>query len=259
MSLHAVNILEINITNSSKKNILEEIQKYLQDGSEKGGKPFIIATPNPEQIVYSHRDEGFKKMLNRADVAIPDGIGLVLARPSEITRAIPGIDFMENLVALAAKERVPVALIGGAKKIAVKALECLFQKYPGLSGTAFEAPEFTIGPSGLSMIGSIDEYFENLVKELKKQHIGMVFVGLGAPKQEYFIEKLSEQYPSLYMSVGGSFDEISGTIPRAPGWVSRVGLKWLWRLVLEPWRIKRQVSLIRFVWLITWEKLFSRG
>lgn len=293
MSLHAVKIQEINITNSSKKEILEELEKFLIEGSwlaqksTKNSKKIVsIVTPNPEQIIYARNHSQFAEMLNRADVALPDGIGLVWASrvlaknpisnfQFPIKEAIPGIDFMEELVALSVNRHVPIALIGGRSGIAVEAFECLRQKHPDILGVAMDAPHFTIGTLGLAMDGSIDDYFKNLAQQLKRQRIGIVFVALGAPKQEYFMEQLSMSLrgtsqretrqstqiasPSeqtrkdnriVLMSVGGSLDEISGNIPRAPAWVSRVGLKWLWRLGLEPWRWKRQISLLNFILLV---------
>lgn len=259
MSLHAVNIQGINITSSSKKEILEEVRKYLVFPWKQVPKPRVIVTPNPEQIVYAREDSHFAELLNQADIAIPDGIGLVWANPSAIKETIPGVEFMEELVVLAVKQHVPIALIGGKTKVAVDAFECLRQNHPDLRGVAMETPDFTIMPSGLSMDGSIDAYFKKLAKTLAREQIGIVFVALGAPKQEYFIEKLRTQNselrpPIVLMSVGGSLDEISGRVPRAPAWVRRVGMKWLWRLIMEPWRIKRQVSLLQFIWMVMKER-----
>ena len=123
------------------------------------------------------------------------------------------------------------------------------------------------------------EYFENLVSFLLSCHVGVVFVALGSPKQEYFIHLLREKFnpivygssakktiyntqfpmnPMIFMSVGGSFDELSGRIPRAPGWASRLKLKWAWRLIVEPWRWKRQLALVEFVWLVCKRAFLSR-
>lgn len=297
MSFHAVNIQGINITKSSKKEILKDLEKLFSDGmwdgekwSKNGPKILRIVTPNPEQIVLAQNNREFANMLNQADLALPDGVGLVwasrfLAKSKKqqlsdaLSSTIPGLDFMEDLVAIAEDRHVPIVLIGGASGVAVKALECLRQKHTDLLGVAIDAPQFTIGSSGLAMNDSIEEYFDTLAAELKMKKIGMVFVALGAPKQEYFIEQLSlslrvrsdgdaisqdirlpRHFVSrndkgvILMSVGGSFDEISGRIPRAPRWVSTIGLKWLWRLTLEPWRIKRQVALIHFVWFVLKER-----
>ena len=130
---------------------------------------------------------------------------------------------MENLVALAADRHVPIGLIGGWGKIAVKTLEFLQEKYPGLTTS---------------------------------KNPGIIFVALGAPKQESYIEEAAKTTKGVvYMAVGGSFDIISGRLRRAPVWMRKLGLEWLWRLILEPWRIKRQLSLIKFVWLVWREKI----
>src|SRR5438045_9774539 len=124
MSLDAVKIRGINITKSSKKEVLEFLQKSLDVGSKKQGKTaqkfpkiITIATPNPEQIVYANSHPYFADILNRADVAIPDGVGVVWAsrflsplssagNDFRLSSAIPGIDFMENLVSEASKLHV---------------------------------------------------------------------------------------------------------------------------------------------------------
>lgn len=216
MSLNTGKILGISITTNSKKEILEYIQKYLSFPQE---KPLIIVTPNAEQLVYAQRDKHFASILNRADVAIPDGFPV--ARILVVER-IPGVEFMEDLVQLAAKRHVPIRLIGGRGGVAVRAFECLREKYPGLETS---------------------------------QHAGIIFVGLGAPKQEYFIEELRTQnselkHPLVLMAVGGSFDILSGRIPRAPLFIRSIGFEWAWRLFLEPWRLKRQLSLLKFLWLV---------
>ena len=139
MSLHAVKILGINITSDSKSKILEEIQKFVASGiwfvdktRKIKKKTLTIVTPNPEQLVCAHHDIYFAEMLNRADVALPDGIGISYAfrflqrdGKKRVLQTIPGIEFMENLVFWAAKERVPIALIGGRHGLAVKTLDCL--------------------------------------------------------------------------------------------------------------------------------------
>jgi N-acetylglucosaminyldiphosphoundecaprenol N-acetyl-beta-D-mannosaminyltransferase len=305
MSLDAGNILGINITISSKKQILEEIQKYLIPPTakypiqpKKSPKTLFIATPNPEQIVYASGDRHFRDLLNRADITLPDGVGITWAikflhalpttnhSPQTIS-TIPGIDFMENLVAVAARERVPIALIGSWGNLALKAFDCLAETHPGLKGWAEDGPEIEIVNNELRIMNNEQDqkihnslftlhnsnenvYFDQLAKRIIDSGIRIVFVGLGAPKQEYFIEALSHQLSVIsmsksrkltaesgviFMSVGGSFDEISGKVTRAPSWVSAMGMKWLWRLILEPWRIKRQLALVKFVWMVLIEKM----
>ena len=282
MSLYKTKILGIGVTTDSKKNILEEVQKYLKkqaadslQRSAKEQKSFIIVTPNPEQVVLAQKDTRFREIINRADVAIPDGIGLVaamrlLAQSSVISRQssdlkrISGVELMDDLVKLAVKEGYRIGLIGGRGGVAVKALECLSRRWPGLRGWAME-------PEGKTM--------KEISKMIAERDTRIVFVGLGAPKQEYFIERLvlslrdpaswrgaanlitreiaSSKTPRndnvVFMSVGGAFDEISGRVPRPPKFIDAIGLKWLWRLLIEPWRFSRQLRLLKFVWLVLLE------
>lgn len=290
MSLHAVKILEINITNSSKKEILEEIQKRFlspapQTGkmTKNGAKLTTIVTPNPEQIVLAQNNARFRDILNHADVALPDGVGVVWASRFlshfsslnshfSILQTIPGVEFMQDLVLLAAKRSIRVALIGGRSGVALKAFECLAKKYPGLRGIAKDAPDFRIAGNELQMTGE-NAYFEELAKQVLREKVQIIFVGLGAPKQEFFIERLCQEMsfrPTsrnpekktlipgqarddkgiIFMSVGGSFDVFAGKIRRAPVLVRSIGFEWLWRLILEPWRIKRQLALIKFIILV---------
>ncbi len=319
MRLDAVKMLGIFITNNPKEEILEEIWKGLKKIRKMGQKTpqmprnsVIVVTPNPEQIVAAQKNFHFREILNRADLALPDGIGVVWAsrflapwgagkRGKGVTEAIPGIDFMENLVWGASKRGLPIALIGSYHGVAVRAFECLQKKCPNLVGWGVDAPEFETkgekvrfknydekmkekshknSPSSSQSSPSHlreTEYFQALAKRIIDTGVRLVFVGLGAPKQEYFIEKLRKAIsdkqkeisknktyhvspisyrPFVFMSVGGSFDEISGRIPMAPTWMRRMGFKWLWRLILEPWRIKRQLALLVFIFLVL-RKRFS--
>lgn len=271
MGLKSSKILGISVTTDSKKDILEYIEKYFEE-TDKGkrktekekSKPLVIVTPNPEQIVAAHRDPHFAKILNQADVALPDGIGLIFATKisdfshSPITRhpsltKIPGVEFMEDLVQMVATKGCRIGLIGGRGRVAVRALECLQARFPGVKGWAEEPGD--VDPGNLGNLG-------DLVEKILKTNTKIVFVGLGAPKQEFFIEKLQETcskspascLPLILMSVGGAFDMIAGRVKRAPLVFRALGLEWLWRLVHEPWRWRRQLLLLKFFWLVLKKK-----
>ncbi|MBI3342658.1 WecB/TagA/CpsF family glycosyltransferase [Candidatus Gottesmanbacteria bacterium] len=304
MSLKSTKILGISVTTESKKTILEYIEKYLEEAISdkrkvirKDRNPLIIVTPNPEQIGAAQEDPQFAKILNKADVALPDGIGVALAawflnfslftfHFSLPLRRIPGIEFMEALVELAATKGFRIGLIGGRGAVAVQALECLKHRYPGLTGWAVEAPEFTVRSQGdLSkyelgimnygleqkdkefssmlhnsylMIHPTDDirnYVGQIASHIVKSGTRIIFVGLGAPKQEFFVERLAYHlslisYHCAVMSVGGSFDIIAGRVPRAPLLLRTIGVEWLWRLVREPWRFGRQLRLLQFLWMV---------
>jgi N-acetylglucosaminyldiphosphoundecaprenol N-acetyl-beta-D-mannosaminyltransferase len=128
--------------------------------------------------------------------------------------------------------------------------------------------------------GGEEEYFHTLVKKIMTTQTQIIFIGLGAPKQEYFMEQLKVSFdkaqdrqsslredsgqakikveiPLILMAVGGAFEMISGRVKRAPEWMQTAGLEWLWRLIKEPWRWRRQIALVKFVWLVVKRRLNS--
>jgi N-acetylglucosaminyldiphosphoundecaprenol N-acetyl-beta-D-mannosaminyltransferase len=289
MSLNAGKVLQIQVNLDPKEKILEYLRKYLENGSiiqnpksKIQHKPLIIVTPNPEQAVLAESDPHFREIINQADVAIPDGIGIVWAlkfedgrQKTDKIKRISGADLMVDLVAMAEKNGVPITLIGGKNGLAVDAYECLKKKYPNLQGWGEDGPELKIMNHELRFMNhestdnidisihnptnvqSSDDYFRMLAHKIIKNRVGMVFVGLGAPKQEYFLENLKYQIsnfkynkPVIMMAVGGSFDFITGKVKRAPVRIQNAGFEWFWRLMQEPWRWKRQLTLVRFVYLV---------
>lgn len=264
MRQKAVKILGISISQSSKKEILEEMQKYLSKTPNKRLKSRLIFTPNTEQLVFAQKDPDFAELLNRADIALPDTIGVVLASKilakNGIEKPIPGVEFMEDLVRLASDHRAVIGLIGGRSNLAVDTLDCLRQKYPELQDSwAEDGPEVTV-ENGALQLADDKFYFAKLGRRIIREETRVIFVALGPPKQEYFIERLARLVPGvIFMSVGGSFDIISGRLRRAPQFMRNIGLEWLWRLILEPWRLRRQLALVEFMWLVLREKLSVRS
>lgn len=188
---------------------------------KKPGKHYIV-TPNPEIIMMAQKDQQLKNILNNADLAIPDGVGLKLT--TDIVMTTPGIDLMKELIKLAANQGLTIGFLGGRDGVAKKAAECLLRKYPKL--------KVTFAQSG----GQVD------------QQCDLLFVALGAPKQEKWIAKNLPKLPvRVAMAVGGSLDYLSGRVPRAPQFIRKIGFEWLFRLVIQPWRIKRQLALVKYL------------
>ncbi len=227
------NILGVKIDNLDENEILEKIEGFLNSS-----KQSYLTTPNPEFLVQAQEDKEFNKILNQADISIPDGIGLILASlflGQPIKKRIAGVDLMELICQKAANQGYSVFLLGGKKGIAEKASFKLKEKYPGLE---------------------ID-FCQNESVLPKKEPV-ICFVALGAPKQERWIKNNLNKMPSvkLAMGVGGAFDFISDNIKRAPRGIRKIGLEWLWRLALEPWRGKRIFrAVIVFPYLILKSKL----
>lgn len=230
-------ILNISFNTNKKGKILEEVVMGL---GVKGKKTFIV-TPNPELVLLALASKEYRTILNSADFSLPDGIGIVWASrilKKGIQSRISGVDFMKSLCEKVSEQPVTVGLFGAKPGVAEKTSDCLRKMYPGLH-ISYASDKWD--PS-----------------KFKASAVDILFVALGSPKQERWIyEHLNELPVKVVMGVGGAFDMISGRTKRAPEFLQNIGLEWLWRLILQPWRIKRQVKLLRFVWLVLKEKYFS--
>jgi len=253
MNLTKQKILGVGITIDSEERILEYIEEILT----KTSKQISIVTPNPEILVRASRDLEFRKILNDADIALPDGMGIVFGSyflGKQPQRRIAGVDFMEKLCSLTArlngnlenskksasktsKQLVMTGFLGGQPHVAEMTAECLQKKYPGVR---------------------VDFVKDECAETKNIPSLGVLFVAFGAPRQEKWIHDNLAKIPvRVGMAVGGSFDFISGRVIRAPKVIRVIGLEWLFRLLIQPWRWKRQLALIEFLRLILLEK-FSR-
>lgn len=226
-SILGVKIDDINIDES-----LKIVGKWL-DGKTKR----YIVTPNPEIVVMAQKDEELKKIINNADLAVPDGVGLKLS--GDIVCNIPGTELMEALIKMASENGFTTGFLGGRDEIAVKASERLQKKYPKL--------KISFAQSG----GEIDkDGGTSTIYHLPSTNL--LFVAFGPPKQEKWIAKnLKKLDVKVAMGVGGAFDYFSGKVPRAPRWIRDLGFEWLFRLIIQPWRIRRQLALLKFLWLLS--------
>lgn len=234
------NILGVGITNATKKEVLEYITKSLGSNYKK----YFIVTPNPEFLVLASKNSKFKNILNNAELALADGIGVVLAGKimgKSLKERITGIELLESLCSAVAEKPITVGFLGGRENVAEKTAECLVKKYHGLK-VGFANSEYN--------------FYKNYKDYNGYKNIDILFVAFGAPKQEIWISENLEKIPvKIAIGVGGAFDYISGKVQRAPIWVRKIGFEWLFRLVQEPWRLKRQLSLLEFIFLVLREKI----
>ncbi len=240
-------ILDISIPKDSKKNILEKIKKCIRNPSE-----FChIISLNPEILVLAQKNEKFKKIIETAQIKIIDGAGIVLAarilciQPGE---RYPGVDLMNDLVKEANKMRLRVLLIGADENIANKLAECyrinmLQASFKGLMGIKnIKSPK---REEEKEIFAIVADY---------RPHI--VFVAFGSPNQEIWIDSHRAQFKNcVVMGVGGSFDYLTGGIKRAPVFLQKIGLEWLYRLFCQPWRWRRQLKLLQFIFLVIKQKI----
>lgn len=228
-------ILGVKIDDITLNEAVELVGKWLNGV----GKHYIV-TPNPEIVMMAQKDEELKKIINNADLAIPDGVGLKLA--GDIECITPGIDVMEKLIKMVSERGFTTGFLGGRGGVAEKVAECLKEKYPKL--------KVTFAESG----GEVDKEGKllKLLKLPKLLNCDLLFVAFGPPKQEKWIDKnLDKISVKVAMGVGGAFDYLSGNVPRAPRWIRNLGWEWLFRLIIQPWRIKRQLALLKYIWLLT--------
>lgn len=220
-------ILGISLTDIS----MDEVLEYVMVSVKSGRKKLSIVTPNPEIVVYANTHPQYQKLINRADIAVCDGVGLYLAAKylkTPLKERIRGVDLMEKLCRETAKEAVTVGFLGGRGNVAERTSQCLREKYPGLK----------VGFTGSDWD----------VKRFPKNGVDMLFVAYGFPKQEEWIAHNLPILPiKVAMGVGGAFDYISGEVIRAPFFIRAIGLEWLFRLIRQPWRLKRQLQLLTFI------------
>lgn len=227
-----VDVLGVKIDDVNIDEAIERVEHWIWNP----GKYYIV-TPNPEMIVAAKEDELFRKALNDADLSIPDGKGLRLS--GKVKNTFSGTDFMEKLVALAAEKGFAVGFLGGSGEVAKRCAECLLKKYPNL--------KVSFAHSG----GKVDWYGHLTGSDFAVPPTDILFVAFGHIKQEKWIRSNLRYIPvKLAMGVGGAFDYLSGVVPRAPKWIREIGFEWLFRLVIQPWRIKRQLAFIKYLWLL---------
>lgn len=253
-------ILDVGVTNETEKKVLEYILQRL-----KSPQKFYIVTPNPEILVFASRHESYKKILNGAEIALPDGTGLFVASifmGKPFRERIPGVDFVESICKNSVRNPISIGFLGGKGKVAQRAAECLKKKYPHLR-IVFVGEEWDgVAGSGWQVAGR-NEFKEiadpRATRHAPRANIDLLFVAFGHPKQEEWIAENLDKLPvKAAMGVGGAFDYISGSVTRAPFMIRAIGFEWLYRLVKEPWRWKRQLALIEFIKLVMRER-FGRS
>ncbi len=201
-------------------------------------KQVFLVTLNPEMVVCSRYDQGLKRAIQKAELVLPDGIGVLLAlklltknrfkkreKRHKLERAT-GIDIVCGL-AQRLQGKASFFLFGGSEKVVQQAAANLRQSFPLLS-----------------IAGVCNGYRYNskdIIAAVNSTKADILLVALGSPLQEKWICHYLSQMPNVKIAigVGGSFDFIAKKVKRAPLWMRRLGLEWFWRLLLEPWRIKR--------------------
>ncbi len=241
-----VEILGVNVHDVTYQEALDWTEHLIRSG-----RPHQVVTPNPEFVMLARRDASFRQVLNDASLSIPDGSGLLYAGRlfgTPFREHVFGTDFVEQLMARAAARGFRVFLLGAAPGVAAAAARSLEQRFPGLliAGTFAGSPDE--GPAGPTLRAVV-----------AAGRVDVLLVAYGAPRQDLWIHRYA---PALDLGVGigigGVLDFFAGRVPRAPAWVRRLELEWLYRLIRQPWRWKRQLALLRFAALAVWQAVVRR-
>jgi len=234
-----VTIFEVKINPTSYNKTINHILSWL-----KQEKPRYLVTPNPEIITYAQKDHNFKDILNKADLSIPDGAGLLLAS-NKLTQKVTGTDLLSKLLPVAQNKNLKIGFLGSDNKT-LQALSCvLVNKYPKLKVFYLESGgEISISGKPKNPLPT------------PSQKIDILFIALGFPKQEYWISKNLNTFPAkVFIPVGGALDYLSGKVKRAPLLLKKLHLEWFYRLINQPQRAARQLKGLNFFLLILKEKL----
>lgn len=239
-----LNILNIWVDAVDRNLAIRRVHDFLQ--SQDG--PHVVFASNPEKNFSVPKDNALYSVYKNADLLIPDGIGMVMAARvlygTRIQR-IPGADFLCDICQLARDEGKGVFLYGSRDEVNALAEEKLKDLYPGIRivgrSHGYVAPE----------------QMPDLIDRINRSGADILFIALGSPRQEkwYGEHRDALQHVKVCQGIGGSLDAIAGTVKRAPEFWRRHSLEWLYRLMTEPTRLKRQRVLPLFVVLVMLEKL----
>lgn len=230
----SVSILGLPIQNVSMSEAVADVYGFFGARESK-----IVVTPNAEILQMYTSDPAMKEALDRADYIVPDGIGVLMAAKrlgTPLKEKVAGVDLARNLLEKAAKEGGNVFLLGAKPGVAAEAKRCLEEEIPGIS-----------------IVGEQDGYFKPedvpaIIERINGLDVDMLFVCLGAPKQEQWMaEHKSELKVGVMLGLGGSLDIFSHTLKRAPKWMIACRIEWLYRVAKEPWRAKRIAGLPKFL------------
>lgn len=229
-----VNIAGINIDNITMEQAVKKIYAFIASD-----KNHSIYTPNSEIMMDGISDKKINQVLNSADMLVADGAGVVLASKilgKEVTQKVSGIDLAKNLLSSSSKKPIKFFLFGGKPGIAEKAHANIICDYPAAQ-----------------IVGSRNGYFtaeddDEIINQINSSGAEVLFVCLGAPKQELWIAANKDKLNvKASLGVGGTLDVLAGNVKLAPDFFRNHGLEWLYRLYKEPRRFKRMLRLPKFI------------
>ena len=243
-----ITILGVKIDNITRDEA-GEITETLIKESNKTCK--MIFAPNVEFIMMAQKDKEFFDLLQESSLSTPDSIGVMIGAKLQkkcFKERIPGQSYFRKIIELSNEKGYSIYLLGGKPGIPEKTKENLEKIFPKVN-----------------IVGVHNGYFDEneekeVIKEINELQPNVLFVALGAPRQEKWINKhRNELKVDVAAGQGGTYDYEAGKIKRAPIWIQKIGMEWFWRLCREPSRIKRQLVLPVYLFKVLFAKDKTKG
>jgi N-acetylglucosaminyldiphosphoundecaprenol N-acetyl-beta-D-mannosaminyltransferase len=233
MKTNLVTVLGIDFVNHGFDQVVNDLLSTIQSKR----KSFIV-TANPEIVMYAYEHPDYKNIIQAADMVVPDGYVIILASKilgHPIMERVAGYDLTVRLLELGSEKKLKIYLLGGREETNQKAVANIQSNYPQIQ-----------------IVGRHHGFFDweknTVTAEIKAANPDIVFVALGFPRQEQWIAKNLDQFSSgLFMGVGGSIDVLAGEVQRAPRIWQQMNLEWFYRLISQPSRWRRMLTIPRFL------------
>ncbi|HWR39938.1 MAG TPA: WecB/TagA/CpsF family glycosyltransferase [Patescibacteria group bacterium] len=228
-------VLSVRVDAISMADALSTIEEYIDHQPP----PRLIATANAEMVMMAAEDAELAAALNAAALIVPDGAGVVWAARHTghpVPERVAGYDLVQNLLARAPRKNYRIYMLGGAPGIVEMAKATAESRFPDIN---------IVGTHN-GFFSAVDE--SAIIENIRQAKPDILLVALGVPKQEKWLARhLNALGVPVSIGVGGTFDVMAGTVQRAPLWMQRTCLEWLFRLLCQPSRIIRMMALPRFV------------
>ncbi len=245
----SINIGGVKIDEYSFDEVVERIVEHALSR----GAPEYVVTPNAQHVLTLQEDAHFREIYSKAFLVVPDGVSLLWAAKflqTPLNGRVNGTDLFEKLCAIASEKRLKIFLMGGRPGAAEKAKETLERRHPNLKIVGTHCPPygFESQPAELALINS----------KIKAAAPDILFVGLGAPKQENWIYgNYQELGVPISVGIGVSFEMVADMVKRAPVLMQKTGLEWFFRLMVEPRRLWQRYIIGNplFIWLVLRQRL----
>jgi N-acetylglucosaminyldiphosphoundecaprenol N-acetyl-beta-D-mannosaminyltransferase len=235
--LYSISILGVKVHRLTLDEALRTLEMLMFDHG-----PHMVITLNTEMVMLAQRNASFREIINKAELVLPDSIGLVWASSmlgDKLPERLPGVDIVQHFAQIIAQNRSRLFLLGAAPGVADQVAAIFQHRYQGIEivGTYAGSP-------------SPDDE-KKICEMINRSKAQILLVAYKVPEQEFWIARnLNKLHVSIVINVGGTFDFIAGVAKRAPKWMQNVGLEWFFRLLQQPQRWRRMLALPQFAWKV---------